>query len=97
MSDTLRKSAMSYHVNVAANGRLVLPAAVRRKLGLDGAGRLAIIENEDGSMVIKTMSQVVADLQREVRELIGDRPGFSVDEFLAERRAEAARENAKLP
>jgi AbrB family transcriptional regulator, stage V sporulation protein T len=86
---------MSYHVKVAANGRLVLPAELRARLGLQGGGELTIIETDDGGFELTTMRQVIERIQRENRELIGDRPGFTVDDFIAERRAEAAREEAR--
>ena len=39
---------MTYHLNVAPNGRLVLPADVRKRLGLSEGGDLLMEETSDG-------------------------------------------------
>lgn len=83
---------MTFHTKVSPSGRISLPASMRKRLGLGKGGNVVIEETENG-ILIRTTAQAVADVQAWARELIGDRPGFSVDDFIAEKRREAAREN----
>lgn len=76
---------MTYHVRITASGRLSLPAALRKRLGLSGGGDLLVEETEDG-IVLRTTAQAVAHAQAIVRKYTGDDPGSSVDAFLANRR-----------
>jgi AbrB family looped-hinge helix DNA binding protein len=48
-----RDFAMGLHVKVAPNGRLVLPAQVRQRMGLEGGGDLILDETEEG-VVLRT-------------------------------------------
>ena len=80
-------------IPVADNGRMNLPAEIRRKLGLKGAGRITIEEFED-SFEIRSFEQRI----RRVHEIMEPylRPGERwSDELIAERRAEAAKEEAE--
>lgn len=83
---------MSIHAKVSPSGRISLPAALRKRMGLDKGGKVVIEETEDG-IVIRTTAQALARVQKWAREVIGDQPGFSVDDFIAEKRREAAKEN----
>ena len=65
---------------------------MRRELGFKEGDRL-IIEREGNCAVIKTYDQVVREVQAEVKRLTGPYKGSIVDELIAERRAEAARED----
>ncbi len=77
-------------VDVAANGRVVIPANMRAALGISGGGRLIARINEQGSLVLETIDVVVKDVQSRMAPYIV--PGVSVvDELIAERRAAAAR------
>ena len=72
-------------------GRLVIPAEFRRDLGLLPGAVVVISETEDGDLRISTPA---AGLRR-ARALVSRyvRPGDSlVDELLAERRREGARD-----
>ena len=79
---------MAYHLSVAANGRLVLPAEIRKRLGLLKGGDLMLEETLDG-LVLRTVAQSVAHAQAIARRYLADRPDVSVDAFLASRRAES--------
>ncbi|MGA8587197.1 MAG: AbrB/MazE/SpoVT family DNA-binding domain-containing protein [Roseiarcus sp.] len=79
---------MTYHLNVAPNGRLVLPADVRKRLGLAEGGELLLEETSDG-LVLRTVAQAVAHAQAIARRYLADRPDVSVDAFLAQRRADS--------
>ena len=66
---------------------------MRRELGFKEGDRL-IIEREGNCAVIKTYDQVVREVQAEVKRLTGPYKGSIVDELIAERRAEAARDDS---
>ena len=79
---------MVYHVKITASGRLSLPAALRKRLGLSGGGEL-LIEETPNSIVLRTAAQAVANAQAIVRKYTGDDPEASVDAFLANRRKDS--------
>lgn len=76
---------MTFHVTVAANGRMVLPAATRRRLGLAKGGALLVEETADG-VVLRTTEQAIARAQAWSRALTEGRDDATVDHFLAQRR-----------
>ena len=80
-----------YEVPMQENGRVVLPASLRKALGLN-KGDKVLIEAEGDRVVLTT-----ARLRRKRAQEIARRyaqPGVSVvDEFLQEKRVEAAHEN----
>jgi AbrB family looped-hinge helix DNA binding protein len=78
---------MSYQVKITPSGRMSLPAALRKRLGLSGGGALLVEETENG-IVLRTVAQSVAHAQAIVRKYTGDNPESSVDAFLANRRKE---------
>ena len=79
---------MAYHLHVASNGRIVLPAEVRKRLGLSEGGDLLLEETPDG-LVLRTVARSVARAQAIARRYLQDRPDVSVDAFLATRRTES--------
>ncbi|MGA8445240.1 MAG: AbrB/MazE/SpoVT family DNA-binding domain-containing protein [Roseiarcus sp.] len=79
---------MTYHLNVAPNGRVVLPADVRKRLGLSEGGDLLMEETPDG-LVLRTVAQAVAHAQAIALRYTANSPGASVDAFLAQRRADS--------
>lgn len=83
---------MGIHTKVSPSGRLSLPASMRKRLGLAKGGDVVIEETDDG-LVIRSKAQVIANVQAWTRKVLGDGPGNSVDDFIAEKRREAAREN----
>ena len=83
-------------VKVAESGRLSLPADVRRRLGVERGGSLVLhVDEEQGCVTLLTAEAMVRRVQRLARELLRDQMP-SVDEFLAERREEAGRQEAKM-
>ena len=79
-------------VSVAENGRLVLPVAVRRRLNIAKGGTI-VIRKEDGRLLLESLDDAIGRAQALVRRFAPDATGV-VDEFLAERRAEAEGECA---
>jgi AbrB family looped-hinge helix DNA binding protein len=76
-------------VRVGDRGRVVLPAAVREALQLEPGTQLLASAEADGSLRLRPYRAVA----EQSRGLLADLPGDSlVDDLLAERRREAARE-----
>jgi AbrB family transcriptional regulator, stage V sporulation protein T len=84
---------MSYHAKLIKGGKIVIPAELRRELGFKEGDSL-VIEREGNCAVVKTYEQVVREVQAEVKRLIRPYKGSLVEELIAERRTEAAAEDA---
>jgi AbrB family looped-hinge helix DNA binding protein len=83
-------------VKVDASGRLVIPKEQREQLGIPDGGELRLTV-EDGELRATTRLAALRRLQRKLRELAppgGDKTSV-VDELIADRRAEAARDAAE--
>jgi AbrB family looped-hinge helix DNA binding protein len=76
---------MSVQINITANGRMSLPADIRKQLGLSGGGVVYLDQMDDG-VVLRTAAQAVARAQALSRKLLDGKPDASVDDFLAQRR-----------
>jgi AbrB family looped-hinge helix DNA binding protein len=85
---------MSYHAKMIKGGKIVIPAELRREFGFKDGDTL-VLEREGSSLVIKTYEQVLREVQAEVKRLIGPYKGSIVDDFIAEKRAEAAAEDLR--
>ncbi len=79
---------MTVRVAITPNGRMSLPADIRKRLGLADGGALLIEETPDG-IVLRTVAQSIAYAQALARKYTADKPEASVDAFLANRRAES--------
>ena len=77
---------MTYQAKVIACGKIVIPAELRRAMGISDGDSLVIEQAADGTLVIKTYAQVIREGRAKVRAMVGD--DFTVDQFLAERRAD---------
>ena len=75
---------MTRQVNIAANGRMSLPADIRKRLGLSAGGSLLVQETSHG-LVLRTLAQSIEHAQALAREYTADKPEASVDAFLARR------------
>ena len=83
--------SQSINVRLAPNGRMVLPKAARAALGVTGAGVVSL--SVDGDEVkLTSMASNVKRAQALYRLHVKN--GTSSDDFLEERRQEAAKENA---
>ena len=79
---------MTVQVTITPNGRMSLPAEIRRRLGLAGGGSLLVEETEDG-VILRTVTQSIAHAQALAKKYTGDQAAASVDSFLARRREES--------
>ena len=82
---------MAQTVRLGPQGRLVIPASVRREAGI-APGDLLVIRARDGQVVVETRENV----ERRMRGRFAHIPAelSLADELIAERRAEARREGA---
>lgn len=81
---------MTYHAKIVAGGKISLPAEIRRALGLKDGDSVAF--NLDGDRFTgMSYAAKIREVQAQFRRYVPE--GVSVvDELIAERRAEAARE-----
>ncbi len=83
----------SFHTRLGPDGRIVIPAECRKRFGLQ-PGDTLVVDADDKGLHLRSMAQVI----KEVQEFFAPSriEGVSVvDELIAERRAEAAKENAE--
>lgn len=79
---------------ISPNGRIVIPAAIREQLGVR-PGDPILMDVEDGVLRLESYPTRIARIQREMAQYIP--PGVSMaDELIAERRAEARREQEEI-
>jgi AbrB family looped-hinge helix DNA binding protein len=75
---------------IGAGGRIVLPAAVRRAMGVVPGDELILVADEEGVHLV-TPAQAALRAQRMVRKWVAPRRRLA-RELISERRREAARE-----
>ena len=85
---------MTYHARFGEGHEIVLPSELADEMGF-GPGDTLVVERDGATLTIKPHSQIVRETQQRFREMVGDYKGSMVDELIADRRAEAAREDAE--
>jgi AbrB family looped-hinge helix DNA binding protein len=88
----------SAELAATGDGRVTIPAQLRRAAGIE-PGRRLVVYLENGRVVIEERDHLLARVQREAIDAAhaAGHTGSMVDELIAERRAEAAREDADGP
>jgi bifunctional DNA-binding transcriptional regulator/antitoxin component of YhaV-PrlF toxin-antitoxin module len=84
----------SQPIRMAANGRLSIPAKQRQALGLENGG-MVVSTLENGELRIRPVAVVLAEIQAMVAPYL-KASGDTVDQFIADRHAEAAREEQEM-
>jgi len=79
------------NVTIAKNGRIVIPAKFRKALGLEDGGSAVLSLKGDTLSIQSKMARIKA-AQAYVAKHLGHIKGSIVDEFIADKRAEAKRE-----
>jgi AbrB family looped-hinge helix DNA binding protein len=82
------------HVQVRAQGRLVIPAALRQRAGIEPGDVLVAHVDQEGRLVMERLEAIHTRIQAMFSHIP---PDVSLaEELIAERRAEAAREEAEM-
>ena len=76
---------------LSAEGRVVIPASIRKELGLE-PGTTLTFRTENGRVIMSTRDSAIAELQRMFAVARPAGAPLMSDELIAERRTEAARE-----
>jgi len=83
-------AASEIRLRLAENGRVVIPAQVRKDLGVESGGEI-ILERQEHGYRLTTRRQRIEEAQRYLRRHV--KPGVSlVDDLIAERREAAKHE-----
>ena len=86
----MNKPLMENVTKLGKGGRIVIPAAMRKLIGVSEGDEL-ILRYRDGRLEVMTVRQAVQEAQNLVSRFVPEDRRL-VDELLAERRAEAERE-----
>lgn len=92
IKNNMNELSKSVEVHLGRQGRLVIPAALRRSLSFE-AGDALIAREEEGRLVLEKPETIKLRLKARFSQVQKDRS--LVDELIAERREEAKREDAE--
>ncbi len=81
-------------VKIGPKGLPVVPAGLRKEIGLDGTS--VLLEAVKGALRVQPMEGVVLRARERLRRFPGDRSSLA-DDLIAERRAEASRGQGRSP
>lgn len=90
--NNINELSKSVEVHLGCQGRLVIPAALRRSLNFE-VGDALIAREEEGRLVLEKLETIKLRLKARFSQVSKDRS--LVDELIAERREEAKKENAE--
>jgi AbrB family looped-hinge helix DNA binding protein len=82
----------TYTTRLEKSGRILIPAAVRRHLGLSEGSQVLVKVEDSGALQVTTRSQVLAKVRQEIRKYIPAGRDLA-EELIRDRRAEVEREN----
>lgn len=77
-------------VTLGEHGRLTIPAAMRREIGIK-AGDTVVVESDGDSLLVRTLDQVVREVQAAFAD-VAPADLLLSGELIADRRAEAERD-----
>jgi AbrB family looped-hinge helix DNA binding protein len=86
----MSKSVIRSKVTISANGRIVIPAKIRKALGIT-PGEMLTMDARDGVLRIESFDRQLERIQDEIIRLVG-RERSLADELIAERHEEVRRE-----
>jgi AbrB family looped-hinge helix DNA binding protein len=84
----------TYTARLERSGRILIPAAVRRKLGLSEGSQVIVKVEDSGTLAVTSRSQSLAHVRAEIRKYIPAGVDL-VGDLIRERQAEVAREDAE--
>ena len=82
----------TYTTRLEKSGRILIPAAVRRHLGLSEGSQVLVKVEESGALQVTSRSQAVAKVREEIRKYIPAGQDLA-GELIRDRRAEVERED----
>ena len=82
----------TYTARLEKSGRILIPAAVRRHLGLSEGSRVLVKVEESGALHVTSRSQALTKVRQEIRKYIPAGQDLA-EELIRDRRAEVARED----
>jgi AbrB family looped-hinge helix DNA binding protein len=88
------KKSKSVSSKINQNGRIVIPAAIRRQMGLK-AGDSLLMEVEDGVLRMESHRARIRRIQQEFKKIIPPGGMLISEQLIAERREEAHREEER--
>jgi AbrB family looped-hinge helix DNA binding protein len=82
----------TYTTRLEKSGRILIPAAVRRQLGLSQGSQVIVKVEESGTLEVTSRSQALAKVRKEIRKYIPAGRDLA-EELIGDRRAEVERED----
>lgn len=82
----------TYTTRLEKSGRILIPAAVRRQLGLSEGSQVLLKVEESGTLQVTSRSQALAKVREEIRKYIPAGRDLA-EELIRDRRAEVERED----
>ena len=82
----------TYTTRLEKSGRILIPAAVRRQLGLSEGSQVLLKVEESGTLQVTSRSQALAKVREEIRKYIPAGRDLA-EELILDRRAEVERED----
>jgi AbrB family looped-hinge helix DNA binding protein len=86
-----RKATVRYKARVDGTGRVLIPAVLRKRLGMKPGATVTITEGPSGRIVLEPAMALLREAQEYFRSIAPASVLWS-DELIAERRKEARRE-----
>ena len=82
----------TYTTRLERSGRILIPAAVRRQLGLSEGSQVLVKVEDSGALQVISRSQALAKVRREIREYIPAGVDLA-EQLIWDRRTEVERED----
>ena len=82
----------TYKASLEKSGRILIPVAIRRRLGLSEGSQVIVKVDESGALQITSRSQALASVRERIRKYVPAGRDL-VEELIQDRRAEAERED----
>ena len=86
----------SYTIRLEKSGRILIPAAVRRQLGLSEGSQVLVKVGAQGALLVTSRSHALAKAREEIRRYIPTGRDL-VEELIQDRRADVEREDTQVP
>jgi AbrB family looped-hinge helix DNA binding protein len=82
----------TYRARLERSGRILIPAAVRRRLGISEGSQVLVKVEESGALRVTSRSQALAKARQEIRKYIPAGQDLA-EELIRDRRAEVEHED----